>query len=200
SGDSNWLGVSNLNEKGAHLWMNPPCTSVGLDQTCTYMGGSSKPKEFNVFHDDALALGEQPFTWTADGANNVNARANVAVTTCSNSLSCENGAIKGNSDHSTVDSYLEVTQLDAKGQPCNVTRSPQQRDVVKEDPHHYNIAYHLEEIPNLRSCGSNNFRMKVHLKWIDGNILKIDGLSTDPKDPNATYEMVTVTHGYMYNS
>jgi len=205
-GTNNWLGVSNAAAPGSHWWMNPPCNSGGTAQTCTYIGGSgSKPREFDVFRDDALVLGAQPYTWTADGtAASVYARANVQVTTCySGSLSCEDGQMNGgDSDHTTVDSYLEVTQLDAQGQPCNTTRSPQRRDVVGKEPHHYNIAYDLPNIPRLDSCGSDNFRMLVHLKWVDGNILKIDGSTTPPEFPDPTappYELVSVTHGYMYN-
>jgi hypothetical protein len=62
-----------------------------------------------------------------------------------------------------------------------VTKSAERTDVIGKYNHHYNIAYALTNVPVLTTCGgSRNFRVRVVMRWISGNSVKIDGTRDDP--------------------
>ncbi|MFE9500831.1 hypothetical protein [Streptomyces collinus] len=194
SAQNTFLSISNHAPSGSHWWQNPVCESAGEAPSCTYIGGDNRTPFFDVFSMDEDAEGRVPYTWTAaSGTDEISARANLALTTCGATNSCNFGKITGKFDNSTVRSYLQVTQLDAQGRPCKITRTANSEDVIKDKPHHYNIPYTLDNIPVFAECGSRKFQLLVHLQWISGNVVKIDGTSPDK------YPSVSTTNGFLYN-
>jgi hypothetical protein len=170
-----YLTVSSADEVGAQWWHNPPCDSPGTFPTCTYLGDPGGQTSTYVFYTD----GSPQAPWTAaEGATLASATANVEVTTCRHTASCNGRRAEG--EGTNVSSRLEVIQLNAAGRTCNVTTSLTQGDFVSYVPHHYNIPYELDNIPILPACGSRQFIVRVLVTWVSGNPLKIDsgGLPT----------------------
>jgi hypothetical protein len=189
-----YLMLSTGDEVGSHWWQNPDCDSPGTLPTCTYLGGPMGPQWSYLFYNDSTPR----YAWTAaDNATLASATANVELTTCGHTLSC--GGSKFDSDGSTVVSHLEAVQLDAAGRPCNLTRSGDRTDFIGKIPHHYNIPYLLSSVPVLSNCGSRRFIVRVYMKWVSGNPVKIDGTRPDPLAEtnafivNATYAPTTAT-------
>jgi hypothetical protein len=172
---STYLMVSAGNEMGSQRWQNPDCDPSGTYQTCRYLGVDRIPSEVNVFYNDGTPLKR----WTAATfAANASMTANVELTTCGHTASC--GSLQPSDfDHSTVTSYLEAVQVNGQGLFCHATQTTPQTDVIGVIPHHYNIAYLLPSVPVLTTCGSRDFYIFVHVGWVDGNPVKIDG-STGP--------------------
>jgi hypothetical protein len=188
AGGVTYLSVTNTDEVGAHWWQNPDCSSDGSSGACTYLSASS-PNTLVLGTD-----GTRPYTWAAaSNANSIDIIANVEATTCyDGTLSC-NG-IGGDSDHSTVASWLKVVQLDPNGKACNATVSPTHTDVISNIAHHYNIPYLLTGVPVLATCGTRNFAVQIDMWWQDGNPVKIDGSRYDPVLPAAyTYAFASNT-------
>lgn len=188
-----WLKISDGAEQGAHLWSNPPCDSAGDSagtSNCKYLGPGEPDRATDL-------LDENSVPWTAAyNATTVTATANVELTTCGHTASC--GGRRGDSSGSTVASYLEVIQLRADGTTCTSRQGPPHTDFIAVNPHHYNIPYHdLPAIPILNTCGSRNFQLHVHIAWVWGNTVKIDG-ARPPDDglPGGEVE----TDGFIVNS
>jgi hypothetical protein len=172
-----WLAVSAADEVGSHYWSNPPCDSAGILPSCTYLGPSDHyAGQRYLFYDD----GTPPYVWTAAStATMASVTANVELTTCGHTGSC--GGRWGESDGTSVVSRLELVQLDAAGRFCHVNPSPAQTSFIGNVPHHFNIEYQLPDVPILTTCGSRNFKVRILMRWVSGNPVKIDGARPDPQ-------------------
>ncbi|MEN3309056.1 MAG: hypothetical protein V7603_5258 [Micromonosporaceae bacterium] len=186
-----YLMLSDGNEVGARWWQHAPCNPTGDWSTCAYLGDPHSATDAYVLSGD----GGPSYQWTAAaGATLARATANVEVTTCGHTASC--GGRRSDSDHTTVISHLEAVQLDAFGVPCNVTRSTDRTDVVGIIPHHYNIPYDLPQVLVLANCGSRNFLVRIYLRWVEGNPLKIDGTIPDPSGHDTVMTNAFIVNGF----
>jgi hypothetical protein len=160
----------------------PPCATPGGTVDCTYLGRSGRPAHKWLLQDDGTVDegGTLLTPWTASfDASAITVTANVELTTCGHTASC--GSIPhGDDSDSTVSSFLDVIQLDAQGNTCRETHTGAQTDVITIRQHHYNIVYSLPNVPVVDTCGSTKFRVRVSMRWVSGNVVKIDGIRTDP--------------------
>jgi len=187
-----YLQVSDADEVGSHWWQNPDCTSTGVGD-CVYLG-PGQPASQAYLLDARTSDGSPADPWfAADNATQAVVTANVEATTCyRGSSSCNHKGIDV-SDNSTVVSHLEAVQVDRHGLACNVTQSPDRTDVIGNIPHHYNIAYTPMVVPVLSTCGgSREFIVRVFIRMVSGNPVKIDGSCCAPETPQAqTYASIT---------
>jgi PASTA domain-containing protein len=187
--DTTYLAVSATDEIGSHFWVNPPCDPAGALTTCTYLGPNEATQWIQVFYNDQTPL--PLYKWkAADSATHATFTANLELTTCGHTASC-NGR-RNDFDSSTVTSRLEVAQLDAHGQDCNVTASAWRTDVIGILPHNGNIPYNLTDVPVQPTCGSRNFYVRVYVQWVSGNPVKIVGFDPDGQ--------VSMTNAFAVNS
>jgi Ricin-type beta-trefoil lectin domain len=195
-----WLRVDNTNDLSAQQWHNPDCDSEGTLSTCTYLGGTGHSRRvsicdpnrvFDIPNSDHAYLLDDDCTprtlWTA--ASNIlsaDVTATAELTTCYEGTgSCVSTEWGGHGVGSTISSHLEAVQFDAAGNVCNVTATASQVDVIDANTHHYNISYHLANVPVLTSCGSlaictttarcRQFLVRIAVSWSSGNPVKIDG-------------------------
>jgi hypothetical protein len=57
----------------------------------------------------------------------------------------------------------------------NVTLSPEQRSTVGNNAHHYMIYHSLSGVPVYPECGSRQFKLRISVKYVSGDPVKIDG-------------------------
>jgi Ricin-type beta-trefoil lectin domain len=184
-----WLKVSVTDEAGSHLWKDKFCDSAGKDDNCVYLPtlpadakkatdttpavpahGLLLSTELFADHTDGIEL------WTAaSDAAYADVSATVKLTSCyTGTGSCsdqnENGA-----DEAVVVSHLEFNQLNTAGAVCKVNRSNDLTSTITNNAHHYSIYMGLTRVPVSPDCGTNQFQIKVHLQYVSGNPVKIDG-------------------------
>src|SRR5262249_46239582 len=99
----------------------------------------------------------------------------------------------GDHQESVVRSHLEVVQLDAAGNLCHVTASSDQFDTIDSNTHHYNIPYHLANVPVRTDCGSRRLIVRVSMDWLSGSPVKIDGPGHDPEQEQTSAFIVGST-------
>jgi hypothetical protein len=92
-----------------------------------------------------------------------------------------------------IDSHLELIQLNSAQGVCKLTRSPEERSTIGNHPHHYMIYHSLLAVPVYPECGSRLFMLRMSVKYVSGNPVKIDGSSYGA---GAT----TFTHAFAINS
>ena len=94
------------------------------------------------------------------------------------------------------ESHLELIQLNAAGETCNVTQSPDQISTVGTGAHHYMIHYELLTVPVYPRCVAENlapstptseaapsagvrpqylFKLRIYVKYVSGSPVKVDG-------------------------
>ncbi len=202
NGDSTtWLQVSAANDVGASWWQNPPCDKDGDTSpsptdgpsACLYLAGASNLQQLYVFDND----GSPANLWTAaSDAAFVDASDSLMLTTCfygTSSCTADNSQSWWSHyvwdigvDGTAVDTYLELIQLNSAGGTCKVYDSPVERSWVGNAPHHYMIYHSLSTIPIYPDCGSRQFKLRISVKYVYGNPVKIDG--------------PTFTHAFAINS
>jgi hypothetical protein len=74
-----------------------------------------------------------------------------------------------------IDSHLELIQLNSAQGVCKVTQSPEERSTVGNHAHHYMIYHSLMAVPVYPECGSRLFTLRISVKYVSGNPVKIDG-------------------------
>jgi hypothetical protein len=175
--NTTWLRVSAADEPNAFWLQGANCNEYGNNSTCTYLYKPPDPTQTYVFENGQ----SPPNEWTAQGGAFVDVRASLMVTTCYHGTgSCVSKYQEGQcwlfcNTGSVVDTRLEVVQLDPKGGECNLTPSPYQTTYIGNHPHHYMIYYELLTVP-LYPCGeSRKFKIRIFVKWVSGNPVKIDG-------------------------
>ena len=201
-----WLMVSAAPDKGASWWQNLPCdewgdpgpTAAHGASSCLYLAGATNQQQIYIFQDD----GSPASAWEADSkAAFVDANDSLLLTTCDyGTTSCTSDNTEGwwnyltdNPGGTTVQSHLELIQLDHDGGICNITSSPDQITKVGNAPHHYELYHSLLDVPIYPCNGSRLFKLRIFLKYLSGNPVKIDG-STYGADKSA------FTHAYAINS
>jgi hypothetical protein len=145
--------------------------------------------ESYVFYND----GSPVKLWqAASSAAFVDASATLEVTTCyDGTKSCSDGN-RGGSDGTVVDSHLELIQLNSTLGVCKVTQSRDIKSTVGNHPHHYPIYHSLAAVPVYPDCGSRQFMLRMLVKHVSGNPVKIDGTTPDG--------VASFTHAFAINS
>jgi PASTA domain len=104
-------------------------------------------------------------------------------------------------DTAVFRTHLDLIQLDATGQPCRVTSTPDVKYTISNRAHHFLVDYGPSEVNVSATCGgSRTFRLRGVVTWISGNPVKIDsGANTnaniivDTTVPTTTVPPVTRT-------
>ncbi|MFF5101040.1 hypothetical protein [Streptomyces sp. NPDC000134] len=175
--DNTWMEISNTDQRGARWWANPTCSSDGTSPTCSYVGPWTSTPAW-VFYTDGTPV----YKWAAAAdATAVEALANVTLTTCyRNTASCQSSSVvpheQPRGTNSVVDTRFEVIQLDTTAHTCKVHSTPTTRRTIRDDAHHYATYFSLAGLPIDPACGTRQFIMRVYVKHVSGNPVKIDGL------------------------
>ncbi|MFE2638317.1 hypothetical protein ACFXKS_38500 [Streptomyces scopuliridis] len=173
---STWLEADDTDRTGARWWQNPACESADLTGACTYVGGGPARRDAWVFYDDGTPVHQ----WQAHpDAATVSARANVELTTCYQGTSSCSDAMEAypRGENAVVDTRFEFIQLDTTGHACR-THSTSARRTVTDDAHH-SVGYSaLSGIPIDSACGTRTFLMRVYVKHVSGQTVKIDGVQS----------------------
>jgi hypothetical protein len=185
-----WLEASSTDQAGAHWWQNPVCNSTGTSPTCSYIG-PGQPGHAFVFYEPGLPHDK----WTA-GAGEVQASANVTLTTCYKlTASCSPARVpeadrqpRGPESKSVVRLRLEALQMDVAGShTCYANATPLTTAQIMDDAHHYTAYLSLPEVPVRPDCG-RVFMLRVFVEHVSGSPIKIDGLQS-----------TSLTNGMMLN-
>jgi hypothetical protein len=174
---------------GASWSQNPVCDEWGNNgpgpdgpSYCVYLAGASNLQQLYVFDND----GTQSQMWEAPtDAAFVDASDNLMLTTCfygTSSCTAENSQSWSSyyiwdigRDGTVVDTHLELIQFNSTGGVCMVTQSLEQRSTVGNAPHHYMIYHSLSTVPVYPECGSRQFKLRISVKYVSGNPVKVDG-------------------------
>jgi hypothetical protein len=203
--NTTWLRISAADDVGAAWWQGDSCDEWGdTDGTvhasgsppsyCVYLQGATHQQQLYVF-DNNGSPPQQVWSIGKDAAF-VDASASLMVTTCySGTNSCTNDNKSGDNG-TVVESHLELIQLNAAGETCNVTQSPDQISAVGTGAHHYMIYYELLTVPVYPRCGAEVlapsmptsaaapsagvkpqylFKLRIYVKYVSGSPVKVDG-------------------------
>ncbi|MET7364675.1 hypothetical protein ABZS61_02405 [Streptomyces sp. NPDC005566] len=171
---STWLEVSDSDQKGAQWWQNPACESADTSGSCTYVGEGAVDPDAWVFYDDGTPVHK----WKADStATSVTAQANVELTTCyKGTASCADGMDQyARGTNAVVDTRFDFVQLDTTGHACR-TYSTASRKTITDDGHHYVAYFALPRMGIEAACGTRTFIMRVYVKHVSGQTVKVDGV------------------------
>ncbi|MFC8831284.1 hypothetical protein ACFT9I_38790 [Streptomyces sp. NPDC057137] len=169
-----WLEVSTTDQVGARWWQNPSCESADTAKACTYVGTAPARSDAWVFYDD----GTPAYQWRAQqNATAVSAQANVELTTCPKGTASCAASMQAHprGENAVVDTRFEFVQLDATDHACR-THSTAARKTVTDDAHHSVAYFALADLPVDPGCGSREFIMRVYVKHVSGQTVKIDGV------------------------
>ncbi|WP_443080654.1 hypothetical protein [Streptomyces sp. PTD5-9] len=169
-----WLEADDGDRPGAHWWQNPACESADAAGACTYVGGGAARRDAWIFYDDGTPVHQ----WQAHpDAVGVSARANVELTTCyQGTASCAptmQAYPRGR--NAVVDTRFEFIQLDTTGHACRTHGAPARRTIT-DDAHHAVGYFAISGIPIDAACGTRTFLMRVYVKHVSGQTVKIDGV------------------------
>ncbi|WPW28149.1 hypothetical protein P6B95_12725 [Streptomyces atratus] len=185
---STWLEADDTDQTGARWWQNPACESADPSGACTYVGGGPARRDAWVFYDDGTPVQQ----WQAHpSAVTVSARANVELTTCYQGTASCSEAMQAypRGQNAVVDTRFEFIQLDTTGHACR-THSTSARRTVTDDAHH-SVGYSaLSGIPIDSACGTRTFLMRVYVKHVSGQTVKIDGVQSG---------ITSLTNGIAFN-
>ena len=201
-----WLMASAAPDKGAAWRQNLPCDQYGDTvptkengySSCLYLAGATNQQQIYIFEND----GSPDQVWQADSkAAFVDASDSLLLTTCDyGTHSCTPDNTEGwwnyitdNPGGTMVQSHLELIQLDPDGGVCNSTSSPDQVTKIGNAPHHYELYDSMLDVPIYPCNGSRSFKMRIFLKYLSGNPVKIDGSSYGQ-------DKSTFTHAWAINS
>jgi hypothetical protein len=201
--NATWLKISAENEEGAGWWQNPACDESGTygptvdhgnPSWCLYLAGASNVQQIYIFDND----GSLSKTWVAPSdAAFVDASDSLMLTTCyygTGSCTADNSQGPPNNYWPTVpvgtsvDTHLELIQLNSAGTACITTQSPEQRSLVGNAPHHYMIYHWLSAVPVYPECVSHLFKLRISVKYDSGNPVKIDGYTWTHGDVVVSYK------------
>lgn len=184
-----WLEVSDADEVGASWWQNPPCESADPNGQCTYVGDGAAAQDAWVFYRDGTPVQK----WQAHAAaTTVSAQANVELTTCyKGTASCADTMEEyARGRNAVVDLRFEFIQLDGTGHACR-THSTSTRRTVTDDAHHYAAYLRLSDLPVDSKCGTRTFLMRVYVKHVSGQTIKVDGVQKG---------VTSLTNGIAFNN
>jgi len=187
--DKTWLETDDTDRTGAHWWQNPACESADSAGACTYVGDGAARRDAWVFYDDGTPVHK----WQAHpDAVSVSAQANLELTTCYHATaSCAVVMqVYPRGKNAVVDTRLEFIQLDATGHACR-THSTTARRTVTDDAHHAVGYSSLTGIPIDSACGTRTFLLRVYVKHVSGQTVKIDGTQSG---------ITSLTNGIAFNN
>ncbi|WP_329074363.1 hypothetical protein [Streptomyces niveus] len=185
---STWLEADDTDRTGARWWQNPACESADPNSSCTYVGGGPARRDAWVFYDDGTPVHQ----WQAHpNAATVSAQANVELTTCYQGTASCSDTMEAypRGENAVVDTRLEFIQLDMTGHACR-THSTSARRTVTDDAHHAVGYSALSGIPVDPACGTRTFLMRVYVKHVSGQTVKIDGVQSG---------ITSLTNGIAFN-
>ncbi|WP_406466367.1 hypothetical protein OHB07_38950 (plasmid) [Streptomyces sp. NBC_00111] len=174
--NNTWLETDDTDRTGARWWQNPACESDDSAGACTYVGGGAGRPDAWVFYDDGTPV----YKWQAHpDAVSVSAQANLELTTCyQGTASCAAAMeVYPRGKNAVVDSRFELVQLDATGHTCR-TSSVTARRTITDDAHHAVGYSSLTDVPIDAACGTRTFLLRIYLKHISGQTVKIDGIQS----------------------
>jgi hypothetical protein len=211
-GPATWLQVSSAGED-ASWWQNSFCDMYGNTvptpqnnySQCLYLGGGSGQQDVYEFDND----GSPNHSWVPvdSDAAFISAQDSLLVTTCYyGTHSCTSDNSEGwwtsfwdDPGGTRVLSHLELIQLDNFGNFCKVSQSPDEITWVGNAPHHYMIYHSLNDVPVYPECGSRQFKLRMYVRYLSGNPLKIDGSSYGGGATAFTHAYAwTSQRGFMY--
>ncbi|MER6638648.1 hypothetical protein [Streptomyces microflavus] len=171
-----WLEVDDTDQVGAGWWQNPACESADPTGACTYVGSGPARRDAWVFYDD----GTPSRKWEAHpDAVSVSAQANLELTTCYHGTASCAEAMQSHprGRNAVVDARFEFIQLGTTGHACR-THSTTARRTVTDDAHHAVGYSRLTGIPVDPACGTRNFLLRVYVKHVSGQTVKVDGVQS----------------------
>ncbi|MEV8455544.1 hypothetical protein AB0467_28370 [Streptomyces sp. NPDC052095] len=187
--NNTWLETDDTDQTGARWWQNPACESDDSAGACTYVGGGAARRDAWVFYDDGTPV----YKWQAHpDAISVSAQANLELTTCYQATaSCAKAMqVYPRGENAVVDARFEFIQLDATGHTCR-THSATARRTITDDAHHAVGYSSLIGIPIDSSCGTRTFLLRIYVKHVSGQTVKIDGLQSG---------ITSLTNGIAFNN
>ncbi|MYT57966.1 hypothetical protein GTW29_14795 [Streptomyces sp. SID7834] len=171
-----WLESDDTDRTGARWWQNPACESDDSAGACTYLGGGAARPDARVFYDDGTPV----YKWQAHpDAVSVSAQANLELTTCyQGTASCAASMeVYPRGKNAVVDARFELVQLDATGHACR-TNSVTARRTITDDAHHAVGYSFLTDVPIDPACGTRTFLLRIYVKHVSGQTVKIDGIQS----------------------
>ncbi|MFJ7056977.1 hypothetical protein ACK8N7_11760 [Streptomyces griseobrunneus] len=174
--DKTWLEADDIDQVGAGWWQNPACESADPTGACTYVGSGPARRDAWVFYDD----GTPSRKWEAHpDAVSVSAQANLELTTCYHGTASCAEAMQSHprGKNAVVDARFEFIQLSMSGHACR-THSTTARRTITDDAHHAVGYSWLTDIPIDPACGTRNFLLRVYVKHVSGQTVKVDGVQS----------------------
>ncbi|RAS22152.1 hypothetical protein BCL80_1242 [Streptomyces avidinii] len=171
-----WLESDDTDRTGARWWQNPACESDDSAGACTYLGGGAARPDAWVFYDDGTPV----YKWQAHpDAVSVSAQANLELTTCyQGTASCAASMeVYPRGKNAVVDARFELVQLDSTGHACR-TNSVTARRTITDDAHHAVGYSFLTDVPIDPACGTRTFLLRIYVKHVSGQTVKIDGIQS----------------------
>jgi PASTA domain len=186
------------------FWKGPNTGTESIDNGCLYLGGANGAQSVDLFSPTVLlstappaACEPQPCVWSlaprtsisaalarpAVETNNspepaafVDVNATLQISLCGQiSDECDRARF-GSSDTKsvTVDSYLELDQIDASGRLVHASIGPTQETVIDNLTHHDMIYHSMSTLPVYPSSGWPQFRPRLVVTWKSGSTAKVD--------------------------
>ncbi|WP_346767919.1 hypothetical protein [Streptomyces sp. 196(2019)] len=183
-----WLEADDGDRVGAGWWQNPGCESADSGGACTYVGTGPARRDAWVFYDD----GTPSRRWQAHpDAVSVSAQANLELTTCYHGTASCASAMQAHprGTNAVVDARFEFIQLGTTGHACR-THSTTARRTVTDDAHHAVGYSFLTGLPVDPACGTRDFLMRIYVKHISGQTVKVDGVQSG---------VTSLTNGIAFN-
>ncbi|WP_339152213.1 hypothetical protein [Streptomyces sp. F41] len=184
-----WLEADDGDRVGAGWWQNPACESADSGGACTYVGTGPARRDAWVFYDD----GTPSRRWQAHpDAVSVSAQANLELTTCYHGTASCATAMQAHprGKNAVVDARFEFIQLGTTGHACR-THSTTARRTVTDDAHHAVGYSFLTGLPVDPACGTRDFLMRIYVKHVSGQTVKIDGVQSG---------VTSLTNGIAFNN
>ncbi|MET9771399.1 hypothetical protein [Streptomyces sp. NPDC006415] len=186
---STWLEADETDRTGARWWQNPACESDDSAGECTYVGGGAARPHAWVFYDDGTPV----YKWQAHpDAVSVSAQANLELTTCyTGTASCAASMeVYPRGKNAVVDTRFEFIQLNTTGHTCR-TNSVTARRTITDDAHHAVGYSSLTDVPIDPACGTRTFLLRIYIKHVSGQTVKIDGIQSG---------ITSLTNGIAFNN
>ncbi|MFF8963903.1 hypothetical protein ACF1BK_14295 [Streptomyces globisporus] len=186
---STWLETDDADQRGAHWWQNGACESADTAGGCTYVGDGSAGPDAWIFYNDGTPVHK----WQAHpDAVTVSAQANVELTTCyQGTASCASAMhAYPRGRNAVVHTRFELVQLDAADRTCRTHRFAADRTIT-DDAHHAVGYSKLSGIPIDEACGSRSFLLRVYVKHVSGQTVKVDGVQSG---------VTSLTNGMAFNN
>ncbi|MGW5292094.1 hypothetical protein [Streptomyces bacillaris] len=184
-----WLEADDGDRVGAGWWQNPACESADSGGACTYVGTGPARRDAWVFYDD----GTPTRRWQAHpDAVSVSAQANLELTTCYHGTASCATAMQAHprGKNAVVDARFEFIQLGTTGHACR-THSTTARRTVTDDAHHAVGYSFLTGLPVDPACGTRDFLLRIYVKHVSGQTVKIDGVQSG---------VTSLTNGIAFNN